>query len=113
VTILSGYICSNSLQTITCPQPYRNLRKVTLAFQKKHQEFLTSETSILIQTENKIKANNHLHARLMSMLLDGQEIFENDDSIKLQFVFSLIIKLMKNGKGYSSLVPYILYRHFQ
>jgi len=49
----------------------------------------------------------------MSMLLDGQEIFENDDSIKLQFVFSLIIKLMKNGKGYSSLVPYILYRHFQ
>ena len=46
-------------------------------FESQHQAFLDSEELTNQATEVKILANNQIHASIMSMFLDGQEIFRD------------------------------------
>jgi hypothetical protein len=68
------------------------------AFETKHQEFLDSEESSSVATENKITANNDIHSKVMVMFLDGQEIFKDNEAVKKQFVFDQVLNLA-SGTG--------------
>lgn len=67
-------------------------------FETKHQEFLNSQESNAAKAEDKNIANNDIHAKVMAMFLDGQEIFKNNDAIKKQFVFEQVL-LLVSGPG--------------
>ena len=72
------------------------------AFNTLHRTFLDSEETARQGTATKIEANNTVHANLMSMLLDGQEIFRNDQAVRKQFVFSDLLYLIR-GAGVAGL----------
>lgn len=67
-------------------------------FEKIHQKFLEAEENSAIGQDNKVTANNNIFSDLMSMLLDGQEIFKNDEPLLKQFVFSDLLYLA-SGAG--------------
>jgi len=75
-------------------------------FEKIHQDFLDSEESAIINTETKITANNDIHGKLMSMFLDGQEIFKNQEAIQRQFIFTEVLNLV-SGIGTAGIKGYI------
>jgi hypothetical protein len=50
-------------------------------------KFFGSITDATANTQNKIKANNAVFAKLIKMLQDGQQIFVDDEITKQQFVF--------------------------
>ena len=75
-------------------------------FEKLHQDFLDSEESAIINTENKITANNDIHGKLMTMFLDGQEIFKSQEAIQRQFIFSELMNLV-SGTGTAGIKGYI------
>lgn len=62
-------------------------------FETQHQNFLQAEEDSRVGQDTKINANNTIHADLMSMLLDGQEIFKNNEPIYKQFVFAELLYL--------------------
>jgi hypothetical protein len=63
-----------------------------------HQQFLDSEESVRIETDNKINANNAVYKDNISMCLDGQEIFKDNEAVKRQFVFDQLLNLA-SGTG--------------
>lgn len=67
-------------------------------FEKRHQEFLQAEEEATVGADNKVTANNRLHTDLMVMLLDGQEIFKNEEPLYKQFVFADLLYLA-SGAG--------------
>ncbi len=67
-------------------------------FEQNHHLFLGSQGTASIGTDTKIKANNELHTKLMSMLLDGQAIYVNDETLRKQFVFDSILNIV-SGVG--------------
>jgi hypothetical protein len=75
------------------------------AFDKLHLDFLKSESTAHLGTDDKIKANNKVHTDLMSMFFDGQEIFRKDETLKKEFTFEQVLLLITGGgvagvKGY-------------
>ena len=68
------------------------------AFTEKHKEFIDSEETSRIATEDKLNANNGCYNKLMEMFLDGQEIFKDEDAIKKQFIFDQVLNLA-SGTG--------------
>ena len=68
------------------------------AFDTLHQQFLQSEETSQQDTETKTVANNLVFSNLMSMFLDGQEIFKTNDVIKKQFIFDQVLILI-SGTG--------------
>lgn len=68
------------------------------AFDTLHQQFLQSEEISQQDTETKTVANNLVYSNLMSMFLDGQEIFKTNEVIKKQFVFDQVLILI-SGTG--------------
>jgi hypothetical protein len=71
---------------------------IKLDFEKKHNEFIQAEEEARIGAETKILANNKIYADLISMLLDGQEIFKNEEAIRKQFIFAELLYLA-SGAG--------------
>lgn len=67
-------------------------------FEKRHQTFIQAEEESTTGQETKMTANNNIHTDLMSMLLDGQEIFKNEESLYKQFVFAELLYLA-SGTG--------------
>jgi hypothetical protein len=67
-------------------------------FFKQHQLFLDAEENSSIGQDKKITANNNIFANLMSMLLDGQEIFKSDEALVKQFIFTELLYLA-SGSG--------------
>lgn len=63
-----------------------------------HQTFLDDEETAKINTETKIRNNNLVYDALMSMFLDGQEIFRNQEAILDQFIFDQCL-LLVSGAG--------------
>lgn len=67
-------------------------------FEKTHQKFIQAEEDSHTGQDKKMTANNALHTDLMSMLLDGQEIYKNEEPIYKQFVFTELLYLA-SGAG--------------
>jgi hypothetical protein len=67
-------------------------------FNSLHQDFLDKEENAKIQTEEKQLANNNIYSALISMFLDGQEIYKNQPAIKKLFVFDQVLQLV-SGPG--------------
>ncbi|MFM9944160.1 MAG: carboxypeptidase-like regulatory domain-containing protein [Bacteroidia bacterium] len=66
-------------------------------FAPPHQSFLNNEETASIQAEVKVEANNALHTALMSMMLDGQEIFRTEPAIRNQFIFDHCLFLVRGA----------------
>lgn len=67
-------------------------------FETLHQEFIQAEEDSRVGQDTKMNANNSIHADMMSMLLDGQEIFKNEEPLLKQFVFAELLYLA-SGTG--------------
>jgi len=67
-------------------------------FETMHQEFIQAEEESRVGQDTKVNANNAIFSDLMSMLLDGQEIFKNEEPLYKQFVFTELLYLA-SGTG--------------
>ena len=83
-----------------------NFSSEKTAFDTLHQQFLQSEELSQQGTEAKIIANNTVYSNLMSMFLDGQEIYKTNEVIKKQFVFEQVLNLV-SGTGTAGIKGYI------
>jgi Carboxypeptidase regulatory-like domain len=72
------------------------------AFTENHQEFIESEQAKVLATETKMLANNNIHAKVMAMFMDGQELFKDNEALKKQFVFEQVLTLA-SGTGSAGL----------
>jgi hypothetical protein len=61
------------------------------AFDTLYQSFLSAGQNDEIETQAKMIANNDIHAKLMSMFLDGQEIYKDDAAKVKLFTFSEVL----------------------
>ncbi len=75
-------------------------------FNTLHIKFLDSEETASIQAQQKIQANNNIYSSLMSMFLDGQEIFRQDEATQKQFIFTEVL-LKVSGAGTAGIKGYI------
>lgn len=75
-------------------------------FDTLHQQFLQSEELSQQGTETKIVANNLVYSNLISMFLDGQEIYKTNEVLKKQFVFDQVLNLV-SGTGTAGVKGYI------
>lgn len=64
------------------------------AFDAKYQSFISEEELAYNATEAKVTACNEVHATLMNMFKDGQEIYKNDQGIRRQFTFDTVLGLI-------------------
>lgn len=62
----------------------------------------SSKESILVATQLKIAALNAINSKFMEVMLDGQEIFKNEETIYKQFVFAEILSRV-SGPGLAGL----------
>ena len=67
-------------------------------FETIHQEFIQAEEESRVGQDTKMNANNTIFADLMNMLLDGQEIFKNEEPLLKQFTFTELLYLA-SGTG--------------
>ncbi len=74
-----------------------NFSTAKAAFTTIHNTYLQAEEAASIGTEAKVIANNTLYAKLMTMLIDGQDIFRNSQSIKDQFILDQILFLVQGA----------------
>lgn len=56
-----------------------------------YNDFLNAGQNDEIETQTKITANNEIHKQLMSMFLDGQEIFKTNEAVKKLFTFDQVL----------------------
>ena len=63
-----------------------------------HQTYITATQSDEVETQTKLTANNAIHAAVMAMFLDGQEIFKKDEAVKKLFTFDQVL-LNVEGPG--------------
>ena len=96
-------LSANQNMAATFPTRFDDARK---RFELLHNDFLQAEENAQIATQNKIMANNDLHTKLMTMLLDGQELFKNTEAIKKQFIFSELL-YKASGVGSAGIAGYI------
>ena len=66
------------------------------------QDFFTAGMNDEVETQTKITMNNDVHAKLMSMFLDGKEIFRGNDAMKKLFTFEQVL-LTVSGPGVAGL----------
>lgn len=90
-----GELTANDNMPPAFPAQFENAKT---DFEKRHQTFIQAEEESSTGQETKMNANNSIHSDLMSMLLDGQEIFKNEESICKQFVFADLLYLA-SGSG--------------
>ena len=71
-----------------------------------HQSFLDSEETAVVNTAEKITANNNIYSNLIAMFLDGQEIFKTKEAIQKQFIFDQVLNIV-SGTGIAGIKGYI------
>lgn len=76
-------------------------------FEALNVPFFDEEGNSPVGTQAKITANNGIHASLMKMLLDGQDIFKDDEAMKKKFVFQDILSLV-SGSSASGVKGYLI-----
>lgn len=60
------------------------------------KDFYTEEENESKLGDKKIDACNLVYKKLMGMFADGQKYFRNDESVKSQFIFDNVLKLVTN-----------------
>lgn len=60
-------------------------------FDDDYQEYLAAVQEDELETQTKINANNAIHASLMTMFLDGQDIYRKNEALKKQFTFDQVL----------------------
>lgn len=68
------------------------------AFTAQLQTFYQAEEAARVGTAAKNAANEAIHTAVMSMFLDGQQIFRNNPTVKEQFIFESVLALI-SGAG--------------
>ncbi len=63
-----------------------------------YDNFFNASQGSEVDTQTKITANNDIHAKMMSMFLDGQEIFKTNEAVKKLFTFEQVL-LTLSGPG--------------
>lgn len=86
-------LANNQNMPASFPANYNNAKA---AFETDYGVFISAESNTVAQTEAKITANNTMYARLISMFLDGQDIFKNNAPLRKEFVFDEVIKLISS-----------------
>lgn len=61
------------------------------AYKKELNKYEQSKEAITEGTQKRLKALNQIHRKVMDMMLDGQEIFREDDVVRKQFVFTEVL----------------------
>lgn len=102
---------TNHLNDLTANQNMPATFPATFATQSStfntlHIKFLDSEEIATIQAQQKIQANNNIYAALISMFLDGQEIFRQDEATQKQFIFTEVLQKI-SGAGTAGIKGYI------
>ena len=69
-----------------------------VAFENSYQAFVTNEAEANLRAEWKVAANNALHAKLLEMFLDGQQIFQDQEALLKQFTFEQVLGLVSGTK---------------
>jgi len=67
-----------------------------------YQQYLDASVNNPVQTNTKITANNEVFDKLMNMLLDGQSLYRNNDTMKKVFTFDQMA-LTVGGPGVQGL----------
>ena len=89
------------------PDTFNNVFNTAKAqFDELHKNFLDSEETMSINTELKVSQNNDIYAKLISMFLDGQEIFRNQEAVQKQFIFDQALNLV-SGIGTAGIKGYL------
>jgi hypothetical protein len=73
------------------------LTSAATGFSTLHQTFLDDEEASKIATSDKLRNNNQVYEALISMFLDGQEIFKNQEAILSQFIFEHCLLLVRGA----------------
>lgn len=60
-------------------------------FNTKYQAYIDAGQNDEVETQDKTEANNVIHAAVMSMFLDGQMIFKNNEAKKKLFTFEQVL----------------------
>lgn len=63
-----------------------------------YNDFFNASQNSEVATQTKMIANNTVHSKMMSVFLDGQEIFKNDEAVKKLYTFDQIL-LTITGPG--------------
>ncbi len=83
------------------------MNAAALSFNTTLPLYESSKESIFVATEAKIKAYNDIHDLITSMMLDGQDIFKNQEAIRTQFVYSNILARI-SGSGLAGIRGVVL-----
>jgi hypothetical protein len=102
--LISGQnFISNNLTDLTAndnmpPAFQTQFTNTRTTFNTQHAAFLAAEENTVVAAEQKILANNSIFEEGMKMLLDGQEIFKNEEALLKQFIFAELLYLA-SGAG--------------
>jgi hypothetical protein len=69
----------------------------TCEFRSMYLKFLTARLNAYTETFRYVETCNKIHKALMTMLLDGQCIFDGNKILKKQFTFSLLLKEVRKN----------------
>lgn len=75
-------------------------------FDTDFQDYFAAAQDDELETQTKINANNTVHANLMNMFLDGQDIYKKNEALKKQFTFEQVL-LTIAGPGNQGYKGYI------
>jgi hypothetical protein len=85
----SEALLMNDIMPPAFPDEFNSLRAT---FENLYLRYLAGTKQAGHKTDEKVSANNHLFDVMMSMLLDGQEIFRHDKAMQKEFVFDQILQ---------------------
>ncbi|MBI1224209.1 MAG: hypothetical protein GC192_03140 [Bacteroidetes bacterium] len=60
-------------------------------FRQQLSDYEDSKETIMVETQNRITALNDIHRRFMPMMLDGQDIYSDNEAVRKQFVFADVL----------------------
>jgi len=71
-----------------------NFNNAKTGYEAKYLAFTQAEETAKSQTDAKVVANNNLYSKLISMFLDGQEIFKSNTTLVQEFIFADVLNLI-------------------
>ena len=75
-----------------------NFNNLAKDFKAKLADYEQSKEAISEGTQTRVKALNDIHRTFMEMMLDGQAIFEDNEAIRKQFIFTEVLSKV-SGPG--------------
>jgi len=75
-----------------------SLTTIKVDYDALYASYITASQTDEVETQTKIEANNSIHASVMAMFLDGQQIFKKNEAVKKLFTFDQVL-LTVSGPG--------------